>query len=82
MQTEPRANIVFGISTVFAAIFGPPRGLVVRAFGRGAGGRGSILDRVTPKTLKWELVLLGVTAAFRTSELSNRLVGSESVLLV
>ncbi len=28
----------------------PPRSVVVRASARGAGGRGSIPDRVTPKT--------------------------------
>ncbi len=44
----------------------PLRSTVVRASARGAGGRGSIPDRVTPKTLKmgglrfsaWRLALM------------------------
>ncbi len=38
------------ICALLTRILPPPRSVVVRASARGAGGRGSIPDRVTPKT--------------------------------
>ncbi len=56
----------------------PPRSIVVRASARGAGGRGLIPDRVTPKDVKTGRFAL-LSLALGINELGNRLGGSESV---
>ncbi len=47
---SPTSQWIVNISTNTHLRRPPPRSVVVRASARGAGGRGSIPDRVTPKT--------------------------------
>ncbi len=56
----------------------PPRSIAVRASARGAGGQGSIPDRVTPEGVKSGKFAL-LSLALCINELGNRLGGSESV---
>ncbi len=56
----------------------PLRSTVVRASAQGAGARGSIPDRVTPKTYKMERFAL-LSLALGINELGNRPGGSKSV---